>query len=119
MKRALAACLFLVIILFTFAGLIPQKMTAQTPQRGFSIQPEYTHLAVGSNEEIKFDVDIVNQGQQVEEIELFISGPEGWESRKQPCNSALPLRKTPAKAIISSFWVESPGMASSRSPLRS
>lgn len=80
MKRALTACLFLVIVLFAFAGLNPQKMTAQPPQRGFSIQPEYTHLAVGPNEKIKFDVDIVNQGQQAEEIELSLIGPEGWET---------------------------------------
>ena len=80
MKRALVACL-LIMILLAFAGLIPHKTAAQGPQRSFSIQPEYTHLAVGPGEEVKFDVDIVNQGQQAEEIDLSLTGPKGWEAR--------------------------------------
>lgn len=93
MKRTLPACLFLFfIVLITFTGLIPHKAAAQEPQRGFSIQPEYTHLVVGPNEEIKFDVDIVNQGQQAEEIELFISGPEGWEARISKWGESFEVR---------------------------
>ncbi len=92
MRRALTGCLFAVAILLAFASLGSQKAMANGAERGFSIQPEFTHVVVGPGEELKLDVDIFNLGKQTEEIELSLSGPQGWDTRLTKWGEAFEVR---------------------------
>ncbi len=65
---------------------------AQEVKRGFSFSSEYTHVVVGKGKEIELDVKITNTGEREEDINLLVSGPEGWGARLEKSWPALEIQ---------------------------
>lgn len=66
----------------SLAAASNEEKKKDLPPRAISLAPEYTGVVINKGEGVSVDVNVINGGQQNEDIEVsLISVPKGWKAR--------------------------------------
>lgn len=66
----------------SLAAASNEEKKKDLPPRAISLAPEYTGVVINKGEGVSVDVNVINGGQQNEDIEVsLVSVPKGWKAR--------------------------------------
>ena len=71
---------YLNLLLVLLAGFLPLSMQAAEPEKKVILYTPYTKIAVPPGESVNYNIDVINNGDEVKNADITIKGmPRGWK----------------------------------------